>query len=63
MCVEDKKTFDNGDEYNGELNIDGQRHGEGVYKHSNGDKYEGSWIQNVENGWGNGLHIMLLLTL
>ena len=49
---EDKLTFDNGDEYNGEFNIENQRHGEGVYKWASGETYEGSWIQNKQNGWG-----------
>ena len=32
--------------------VQGQREGFGVYKHSNGDIYEGEWMNNLMHGKG-----------
>lgn len=38
--------------YCGSLNIENQRHGNGVLYTSSGEKYEGKWLNNNFSGWG-----------
>lgn len=47
----ESQHFDNGDEYNGELQ-NGKRHGYGVYYYANGDRYEGEWVNGTKSGRG-----------
>ena len=38
--------------YTGELN-QGMKHGKGTMLNTNGDKYEGSWVDDKRNGFGD----------
>ena len=44
--------FDDGSVYNGELNQDGQFHGNGDMDWGNGAKYSGKWENDKMTGWG-----------
>lgn len=46
-----KKTYDNGDTYQGEL-VKGKRHGKGKYTFINGDTFEGGFINDIRHGKG-----------
>lgn len=41
-----------GGHYEGERNGEGERHGRGVYRFADGGVYEGSWVDNLQEGWG-----------
>lgn len=45
-------TYDNGDVYDGQLNDEGLRHGEGSMRYANGDFYEGHWESGLRHGSG-----------
>ncbi len=59
-CSWRNRVVDFGDgRYDGDLNGDGQRHGEGIYDWNNGDKYEGQFRFGKRHGkgdfvWANG---------
>lgn len=44
--------FKNGDEYDGTLKNNKIKHGYGIYKYSNGDVYEGEWVEDEQQGNG-----------
>lgn len=51
--------YNNGDEYIGEVDKDGKKHGKGTYCWANGSKYEGDWLHGKKTGkgkysWANG---------
>ena len=45
-------VLDAGEQYNGALDVENQRHGIGNCKWSNGDYYEGDWKNNLRHGNG-----------
>ena len=47
----EKKTYDNGDTYQGE-SVKGKRHGKGKYTFINGDTFEGGFINDIRHGKG-----------
>mgnify|MGYP001810314713 CR=1 FL=1 len=42
--------------YDGAMNEQGQRHGYGVMKYTNGDVYEGMWETDKKHGLGKQIH-------
>lgn len=47
-----KITFANKDTYNGDYDIEHQKHGKGVEIKKNGDKYDGKWLNDKYDGEG-----------
>ena len=47
-----RNTYENGDEYYGQVNDKRQRHGFGCYVYADGNYYEGEWLNDKPNGFG-----------
>jgi hypothetical protein len=50
-----KLTYPNGDEYNGEIDQNFKRNGQGILAKMNGYTYDGEWLNDLENGQGSAL--------
>ncbi|KAJ9437148.1 hypothetical protein DIPPA_63174 [Diplonema papillatum] len=46
------EMYPNGDKYEGQVGVDGTKHGWGKYTFANGKVYEGNWASGKMNGWG-----------
>jgi hypothetical protein len=51
-CKSTKLTDEDGDEYYGQINDKGKKHGFGCFVLANGDYYEGEWGNGRRNGIG-----------
>ncbi len=50
-------TYPDGDLYNGNFNLNGERHGFGTYKWRDGEKYIGNWKNGIKDGDGTSYFI------
>ena len=45
-------NYSNGNKYEGEVLLNGERHGHGLFTMKNGDKYDGEWEHDIKHGHG-----------
>lgn len=51
-----KQIFEDGEEYTGEWNEQGEKHGKGMKIWADGSCYEGYWVNGKANGRGRLIH-------